>query len=98
MLFVLLQGSIGVNQDIVDISGNKYIQVLSEDGVNKRLEHRRCIRKAEWHNSILVMPVPRTKGCLPFFAIFHPNQVESASDVELGKPLGSLDSVLDFRY
>ena len=98
MLSVLLQGSIGVNQDIVNISGNKYIQVLSEDGVNKRLEHRWCIRKAEWHNSILVMPVPRTKGCLPFFAIFHPNQVESTSDVELGKPLGSLDSVLDFRY
>ena len=35
MLFVLLQGSIGVNQDIVNISSNKYIQVLSEDGVNK---------------------------------------------------------------
>ena len=35
MLFILLQGSIGVYQDIVNISGNKYIQVLSEDGVNK---------------------------------------------------------------
>ena len=35
MLSVLLQGSIGVNQDIVDISSNKYIQVLSEDDVNK---------------------------------------------------------------
>ena len=35
MLSVLLQSSIGVNQDIVDISGNKYIQVLSEDGVNE---------------------------------------------------------------
>ena len=35
MLFVLLQDSIGVYQDVVDISGDKYIQVLSEDSVNK---------------------------------------------------------------
>ena len=35
MLFMLLQGSIGVYQDIVNISGDKYVQVLSEDSVNK---------------------------------------------------------------
>ena len=35
MLFMLLQGSISVYQDIVDISGDKYVQVLSEDSVNK---------------------------------------------------------------
>ena len=35
MLFMLLQGSISVYQDIVDISSDKYVQVLSEDSVNK---------------------------------------------------------------
>ena len=35
MLSVLLQGSIGVYQDVIDISGDKYVQVLSEDSVNK---------------------------------------------------------------
>ena len=35
MLFILLQGSIGVYQDIVDISSDKYVQVLLEDSVNK---------------------------------------------------------------
>ena len=35
MLFVLLQDSIGVYQDVVNISGDKYVQVLSEDSVNK---------------------------------------------------------------
>ena len=31
MLFILLQGSIGVYQDIINISSDKYVQVLSED-------------------------------------------------------------------
>ena len=35
ILFVLLQDSIGVDQDIINISSNKYIQVLSENSVNK---------------------------------------------------------------
>ena len=35
MLFILLQGSIGVYQDVVDVGGDKYVQVLSEGSVNK---------------------------------------------------------------
>ena len=35
MLFILLQGSIGVYQDVIDISSDKYVQILSEDSVNK---------------------------------------------------------------
>ena len=35
MLFILLQGSVGVYQDIINVSSDKYIQVLSEDSVNK---------------------------------------------------------------
>ena len=35
MLFMLLQGSVGVYQDIFDVSGDKYVQVLSEDSVNE---------------------------------------------------------------
>ena len=35
MLLILLQGSVGVDQDVVDISSNKYVQVLLENSVNK---------------------------------------------------------------
>ena len=35
MLFMLLQGSISVYQDVVNVGSDKYVQVLSEDSVNK---------------------------------------------------------------
>ena len=35
MLFILLQDSIGVYQDVINVSSDKYVQVLSEDSVNK---------------------------------------------------------------
>ena len=70
---MFFQGIFDVNQDIVEVCGYKYIQVLSENGIDKRLKGCQCIRESKWHYCILVMPVFHTKGCLPFFTFSHPN-------------------------
>ena len=87
MLFVL-EWVIGIDQDVVDVSGAKVIDVVKQDGVNEALKGGRSVAKAKRHNSILVGAVARAEGGEIFNVLLESDAVEGVMDIELHEDAG----------
>lgn len=47
---------IGVDQDIIYIHYYSSVEHVTEDIIDKQLEHRGTVFQAEWHNQIFLVP------------------------------------------
>jgi hypothetical protein len=84
----------GVYQDVVEVDYYKHVKVLSQDIVDVCLESGWGVREPEWHDQVLEESLSRSERSLPFFAFFHLDSIVRSRNVECGKPLSSLQAVL----
>lgn len=71
------------DQHIIKI--NKEELHVTEDTIDKSLEHGGSISKSEQHYPILKVSSRRLEGSLPFIATAHPDKMVDIPDVKLGK-------------
>ena len=86
---------VGVHKYIVQISRAEYVEVFAECVVDNRLESRRCVGQPKWHDTVFVKSESCLECCLLFFPCRHANPVISLADIELSKPLCSLELILE---
>jgi hypothetical protein len=63
------------NEDVINVTYHKIIQVLMKDIVYKMLENNRCVNKTKWHHNIFKMAIMDFECCLPFIALSNVHQV-----------------------
>ena len=83
-----------VYQDVVEVDYHKHVEILSQDIIDVCLESGWGVREPKWHNQVLEESPLRPERGLPFFAFFHPDSIVRSGNVECGKPLSSLQAVL----
>lgn len=77
-----------MDQNVVDVSGVGYEQVFAQCVIDEVREEGRGIGESAGHDGISVVAETSSKHGLPFFPIWHANQVQCALEVELGDPFG----------
>jgi hypothetical protein len=64
-----------VNEDVIDVTDNKIIQILMVDIIQYILKDNKCISKAEEHHNIFKMAITSSKHRLPFITFSNMHQV-----------------------
>ena len=81
-------------EDVVhEADGTPLVDEVSEDIIHHGLECCWGVAEAEEHDKWFIQPTIRLEGCLIFISLLNADIVETPLQVELGKVLGSLQSV-----
>ena len=92
MLVVFFEG-IGVNEDVVDISDGKLVQIQTKCGVDIGLKGCGRICQPEWHDAVLEMAIAGPECGFPLVAQGDSKQIVRTSKVDLGIILGVFQAV-----
>jgi hypothetical protein len=80
--FVVVLTRIGVDENIIKVNDTGNIQKIMEGVLNKSLKCRRGIGKTKRHDGVLEETKMGAESCLPFIALFDPDEVEGILQVD----------------
>ena len=83
MVTVFLYG-VRVDQDVIQVNEDAYIQEIQEDVVHEALKSSRSIGKCERHDIPFKRSVASAEGGFPFIALVDPDKVVSVLQIDLG--------------
>src|SRR3954469_15903997 len=89
MLLLIL----GIDQYIINEHHDKLVQELHKHLVHHIHEVCRSISQSKWHNSILIQPIPRSKGCLRNIPLSNLQLMITRMKINLGEYTRSLQLV-----
>src|SRR3954469_19801863 len=84
-----------VDQDVIDVYNDAFVQERTEHIVDQSLECRGGVSEAEGHYREFVMAISRTEGCLRDVLVLDTDLVVTGAEVDFGEHLHALDSVKD---
>ncbi len=76
---------LGVNQNVVDVDDYPLVQHISEDIVNKCLEHGRTVGEPERHNEIFIVPRSGGKGSFSLVSLTNADEVVGTTKVQFSE-------------
>ena len=92
MLVVFFEG-IGVDEDVVDISDGKFVQIQTKCGVDVRLKCCGRIGQPERHDAVFEVAVTGSECCFPLVAQGNSEQIVRTSKIDLGVILGVFQAI-----
>jgi hypothetical protein len=63
------------NEDVIDVTNKKIIQILTKNIIHHMLKENRCIGKTKGHHNIFKMDVTSSERRLPFITFLNVHQV-----------------------
>jgi hypothetical protein len=63
------------NEDVINVTNHKIIQVLTKDIVHKMLENNKRVSKTKWHHNIFQMAIMDFEHCLTLIAFSNAHQI-----------------------
>ena len=83
---VLLMGRevMGIDEDVVQIYDNAYIQHIRKHAIDKALECCWGISETFRHHQPFIGAIARSEGSLPFVSFRYPDEMISGSEIDLG--------------
>ena len=94
---LLVNGVVGVDQDVIEVDEYTYIQEIGEDIVHETEESSRSIGEAERHNTPLEGSIASTEGGLPFVSFMDPNKMVCMPEIDLSKESGLPRAIQEVR-
>ena len=85
-MFPVVIKIIGVDQNVVQINENTYIQEIRENIIHKTLKSGRGIGKSEGHNTPLKRAILSAECSFPFITFTDPDKMIGMPDVRFIKP------------
>ncbi|GBG76646.1 hypothetical protein CBR_g22861 [Chara braunii] len=81
------------DKDVIKVDNDTDFEEVAKDVVHGGLEGSRGIGESEWHHEELVVPEPRAEGGLVSVLLADTDLVEATTKVDLGKVLGSTETI-----
>ncbi len=63
------------DQNVIDVSHHKIIQIFTKHIIHRVLENSRCIAKSKWHHNIFEMTITCSEFRLPFVTFLNMHQL-----------------------
>ena len=92
-MFPVVVKVIGVDQDVVQINENAYIQEVGENIIHKTLKSGGGIGKSERHNAPLKRAIASAKRSFPFVTFTDPDKVVCMLEIDFGEVTSFLRTV-----
>ena len=83
-----------INQNIIGINNDNFIDVKLQCMVHQSHESARCIEKSEWHHQPLIHAFSHLEGCLPLIPRLNAQLMVATLYVDLEKYFGKFGEVL----
>ena len=84
-MFPMVDEIVGVDQNVVQIDENAYVQEIREDVVHETLKSGGGIGKSERHNAPLKRAIASAKCGFPFVTFSNPDKVVGMPEIDLCK-------------
>ena len=68
-MFLVFCRVIGVDEDVVEVDGDIYVQKVTENVIHESLESSRGIGQSKRHDKPFKRTIVSPEGCLPFVSI-----------------------------
>ena len=83
-MLTVLSNVVGVDQDVIQIDEDAYIEHVGEDVVYEVLKSCQCISQTKGHNTPFERAVAGAKGSFPFITFMDSNEVVGMLQVNFG--------------
>ena len=97
-MFVVTIRIIGIDEDIVEIHNDVYVDHVGEYFVDESLPSCRSISKAKWHDIPFIRSPVGSECHFPFVAFVNVNQMVRMFEVDLGVNAHFPGHVEEIRY
>ena len=96
-MFPVVVKIIGVDQNVIQINKNTYIQEIGENIIHKMLKSSRGVGKSERHNTPLKGAISSAEHSFPFVTFMDLDKVIGMPEINFGEVMSFLQTVQEIR-